>query len=84
MPTAYIQRPKDVAFSLLHGAKPAGRSIGEYAGQAIAEIVEDAFGHRLMYAGVAPRRLDGEFDVDALQPGEFILKPGLVYRRVPS
>jgi hypothetical protein len=36
----------------------------------------------LTYAGVAPRRLDGEFDIDALRPGEFIVKPGLIYRRI--
>lgn len=76
-----LQRPRDVTFSIVHGAKPAGRSIGEFAGQEIPEAVSDTFGHRLIYAGIAPRRMDGEFDVDALGPGEFIVKPGLIYRR---
>jgi hypothetical protein len=82
MPIATMHRPREVEFSIVHGAKPAGRSIGQYAGQAIPEAIRDDFGNTLTFAGVAPRRLDGEFDVDALQPGEFIVKPGLIYKRI--
>lgn len=82
MPIATMHRPRELEFSLVHGAKPAGRTIGEFAGQKITEAVCDDFGHVLTYAGVAPRRLDGEFDIDALRPGEFIVKPGLIYKRI--
>lgn len=41
-----------------------------------------AVGYAHFYAGVAPRKCNGVFDVDALGAGEFIVRPGLVYRRV--
>jgi hypothetical protein len=44
--------------------------------------VVDACGLRLIYAGVAPRKWNGVFDVDALKADEVIVRPGLVYRRV--
>jgi hypothetical protein len=65
---------------MLHDTKPAGPVIGTYGGAEIAEAVIDAFGRRFVYSGVAPRQLNGRFDDRALGPGEFILKPGLVYR----
>lgn len=82
MPIATMIRPREVEFSIVHGAKPTGRTIGQFAGQKISETVCDDFGHLLIFAGVAPRRLDGEFDLDALRPGEFIVKPGLIYKRI--
>jgi hypothetical protein len=37
-------------------------------------------GKLYIYAGVAPRRWNGQFKGDALKPGEYIVRPGLVYR----
>lgn len=82
MPLAATYRPRAVEFSIVHGAKPAGPSIGKFAGRDIPEAVEDDFGHLLTYAGVAPRLYNGKYDVDALKPGEFIVQPGLIYRRI--
>jgi hypothetical protein len=55
---------------------------GFYADREIPESVIDEFGRRFVYAGVAPRKFNGAFDVDALAAGEVIVRPGLVYRRV--
>ncbi len=59
---------------------PVGPVIGPYGGVEIAEAVIDTFGRRFVYVGIAPRQQNGRFDDQALGPGEFILKPGLVYR----
>jgi hypothetical protein len=60
--------------------RPAGPVVGFLAGNPIAEAVVDYFGHRYVYAGVAPRRHNGRYDPDALGRGEWIVEPGLVYR----
>jgi hypothetical protein len=59
--------------------RPAGPSIGFFAGAPIAESVIDFFGHRFFYAGLAPRRCDGSYDTDGVGAGEFIAEPGLLY-----
>ena len=82
MPLATTVRGRPIEYFILHDATPAGPAIGTYAGEAIPSQVVDAWRRRYAYAGVAPRRLDGSFDGEALQPGEFILRPGLVYRLV--
>ncbi len=71
---------RSIEFFVLHDMKPAGPSMGRYADSEIPESIIDMFGRRYVYVGVAPRTWGGQFDVDALQPGEFILPPGLVYR----
>jgi hypothetical protein len=73
-----------VEYSILHDVRPIGPSIGFYAGRDIRESVVDVFGRRFLYAGVAPRKWDGVFDVEALKAGEFIVQPGLVYRLATS
>lgn len=82
MPIVNARRSSDVTYSIIHRVKPAGRSIGCFAGKDIPEAVEDDFGHILTYVGVAPRLQNGDYNVAALQPGEFIVKPGLIYCRV--
>lgn len=76
--TARTARP--IEYSILQDTKPAGPSIGRFADQEFAEFVRDAFGRLFVYSGVAPRRSDGQFNDDALGPGEFIVRPGLIYR----
>jgi len=71
-----------VECSMLRHARPIGPTMGFYAGQEIPASVADEFGRRFVYAGVAPRKPNGTFDVDALATGEFIVPPGLIYRWV--
>jgi hypothetical protein len=54
------------------------------AGTPISEVVTDLFGRRFTYAGAAPRKGNGTYDVDSLRPGEFIVEPGLLYRLEPG
>ena len=69
-------------FFVLNGATPSGLTIGKLGDSAISEFVTDQFGHRYRYVGLASRTWSGEINVEALRPGEFILPPGLVYRRL--
>ncbi len=78
--TIVLDRP--IEWSILHNVKPIGPCIGFYADREIPESVVDEFGRRFVYAGVAPRKCNGVYDADALAVGEFIVRPGLVYRRV--
>lgn len=71
---------RPIEYSILVDPKPAGPTIGNYAERAFSEFVRDAFGRLFVYAGIAPRRSDGQFDDGALRPGEFIVPPGLIYR----
>ena len=72
------QRP--IEYSMLFDAKPSGGCVGYYMDRPISEAVTDEFGRSFVFAGIAPRRWDGQFDTDALRPGEFIVQPGLIYR----
>ena len=63
---------------------PAGSTIGYLAGTPISEVVTDLFGRRFTYAGAAPRKGNGTYDVDSLRSGEFIVEPGLLYRLEPG
>jgi hypothetical protein len=40
----------------------------------------DEYGRYFVYVGLAPRKWNGQYDGNALGPGEFIVPPGLVYR----
>src|SRR6516164_309702 len=71
------QRPD--SFSIMVEPRPVGPTIGLYWGQPIAERVVDLFGRRFTYAGVIGRRRDGQYDVDRLKSGQFIVEPGIVY-----
>ena len=59
--------------------RPAGATIGLYRGRPIAERVVDQFDRCFTYVGVIGRRGDGQYDVNALKPGQFVVEPGLVY-----
>ena len=56
-----------------------GPTIGYLNGQPIAAAVVDRDGHRYVYAGLATRCRDGRLDVAALNPNEWIVRPGFVY-----
>jgi len=81
-PLAPAQRP-DI-FSIMVEPRPAGPVIGIYQDLAIAERVIDQFGRRFTYAGIIGRRRDGQYDVDRLKSGQFIVEPGIVYDLGPK
>lgn len=56
-----------------------GPPVGYLAGRPIPGTVVDTAGQRYRFAGLAPRRHDGEIDVAAQRPREWIVRPGLVY-----
>ena len=66
-------------YSIMVEPRPAGATIGLYRGLPIAERVVDLFDRRYSFVGVIGRRRDGQYDVDALKPGQFVVEPGLVY-----
>jgi hypothetical protein len=67
-------------YSMVVGPRPTGPTIGFFGGFPIAERVVDQFGRWFTYVGVACRRRSGQFEVASLEPGEFIVEPGLIYR----
>lgn len=67
-------------YHLIIDPRPTGPAIGVYAERIISESVADYFGRRFTYAGVAPRRSNGQYDLAALRAGEFIVEPGLLYQ----
>ena len=71
---------RPVEYFILVEPRPDGALLGYYAGRPIPEAVIDHFGRRYSYVGVASRRHSGQYDVEALAPGEWIIEPGLVYR----
>jgi hypothetical protein len=79
-PVFAAARGVEVDLVMLVDPKPAGPILGYFRDQPIASAVIDYFGRRYVYAGVAPRRRNGGYDVDALEKGERLMEPGLVYR----
>jgi hypothetical protein len=72
-------RHRNVCHELVD-ANPTGSVVGYYDGTPIAEEVVDEFGRRFGYVGAAPRNSKGTYDAGLLQPGEFIVGRGLLYR----
>jgi hypothetical protein len=64
----------------LSDTRADGPMLGYCAGHPIFSAIVDGFGQRYVFAGVAVRRWDGDVDVAALRPGEWLLEPGLIYR----
>jgi hypothetical protein len=79
MPRIKSNPSRPIEYFLLVEPRAAGPVIGYYAERPIADAVVDCFGRRFIYKGVAPRLRNGRFDVESLQPGEWIVEPGLVY-----
>ena len=82
MSAAAYGQIRKLEYSILHDVAPAGPSIGSYSGQPIHESIIDMFGRRFVFVGVASRLSNGRFNAGALGTGEFILRPGLIYRMV--
>jgi hypothetical protein len=69
-------------YSMIVEPRPEGAIIGYFAGKPISEQVVDLFGRRFSFVGLASFRRDGDVDATALDFGEFIAAPGLVYRLI--
>lgn len=80
MPHGDIARGRLVEYFLLREVIKEGPVVGSYAGQAIRQSVIDEWARRYSFVGIAAFRWNGQYDCDALQTGEFILPPGLIYR----
>jgi hypothetical protein len=68
-------------YYLLVEPHPDGPILGSYAGHPIAEGMIDGYGARYTFVGIAPRLRGGSYDSEALLPGEWLVEPGLVYRK---
>jgi hypothetical protein len=77
---SFQTRPVD--FLIIHEPRSNGKLLGTFGGCDISEFVLDQFGHRYEYVGLASRRWNGNFDGEVLRAGEFIVEPGLVYKRL--
>lgn len=67
-------------FILTHVAAD-GPAAGYLGSLPIAARIRDQWGQRYVYCGLAPRRANGAFNLDLVQAGEWIVEPGLLYRR---
>lgn len=57
-----------------------GRTVvGKLADRPIFATVIDSSGDRYRYVGLAQRLSDGQYDVESLSLGEWIVDPGLIY-----
>ena len=75
---------RNLEYCMLHEVKPVGPILGFLADREIFDSVVDQFGRMFRFAGVVSRKANGEIDENALAPGEFILRPGLIYRHIGS
>jgi hypothetical protein len=82
MPRFAAQMVRYAEYSILTDACPIGLSVGFYAGRPISGTVIDERGHEYIYVGLARRMNNGQYDVDSLAAGEWIVEPGLIYRQV--
>ena len=69
-----------VEYLILVDPQPVGPVLGYYKDRPIPAAVVDYFGRHYIYAGIALRRNNGQYDVKALAIGERLVEPGLVYR----
>ena len=80
--SARERHPLDDEFFILSNVRPEGPVVGRLGDLAIAAQVIGEDGQRYVFEGVAARRPSGRFDVRTPRPGEWIVRPGLVYRQI--
>ena len=68
-----------IEYFILSDPQFEGEVIGSLAGAPIRETVLDASGTRYHFVGIAQRDCDGHLNVNLLNPGEWIVQPGLIY-----
>lgn len=74
-----VGRSFPTEYFILANIQSEGGIIGHFDGKPIAETLVDRNGSRYHFSGVAPRCIDGRFDVESLRAGEWIVEPGLIY-----
>jgi hypothetical protein len=79
-PYSEFARGRYLEYFLLRNVIAEGPVVGQYEGQDIRKSIVDEWGRRYSFVGIVAFRGDGQYDVDGLKTGEFILAPGLVYR----
>jgi hypothetical protein len=84
VPRSNLIRPQPVEYFTLIEPRADGPVLGFFGDDPIPSAVVDCFGHRYVYSGLAPRLQNGRYNVIRLSPGEWIVEPGLVYRRTRS
>ena len=80
--SARERHPVDDELFILSHVRPEGSVVGHLGELPIPEEVIGEDGQHYVFEGVAVRRPSGRFDVRTLRPGEWIVRPGLVYRQV--
>ena len=80
MPRLGFETGRYVEYLILNDPHPDGPVVGFFRDLPIAAAVVDGFGRRYVYVGIASRRHNGQYDIDALARGERLVEPGLVYR----
>jgi hypothetical protein len=76
------RHPMDDEFFILSNVRAEGSVVGHLGELPIPSRVVGEDGQRYVFEGVAARRPSGRFDVRTLRAGEWIVRPGLVYRQV--
>ena len=66
-------------YFILANLRADGPVVGHLAGLPIREAVIDHDGQRYRFSGVMPCTRSGRFAVENLRPGEWIVRPGLIY-----
>jgi len=79
MPVFVPRSEHPIEYLILVDPRPDGPSLGFYRDKPIAAAVVDYFGRRYVYSGIATRRRDGQYNVDALRKEERLVEPGLIY-----
>jgi hypothetical protein len=78
-PAPRVSRSMPIEYFILANLRFEGPIVGYLASHTIHETVVDERGTRYRYVGLMGRDVDGRFDVNSLQPGEWIVQPGLIY-----
>ena len=68
-----------IEYYVLPNVSVDGPVLGYLADCPIRGWVRDQWGKRYRYVGLVPCFADGTFNIGLLQPGEWIVEPGLVY-----
>jgi len=76
------RHPMDDEFFILSNIRAEGSVVGHLGELPIPARVVGEDGQRYAFEGVAARRPSGRYDVRTLRPGEWIVRPGLVYRQI--
>lgn len=74
-----VSRNLPFEYFVLGNPRLDGAIVAYLAGRPIRDIAVDATGHRYRFAGLAQRDSSGRLDVEALQAGEWIVLPDLIY-----